>query len=88
MTEFKIVKDKNLIPNLKEAQEFVNGWVQSLKLPNGDVMLFNEEGAIRELPVNDEASKFIFDLYTEGYPVIIFGNAILLPKKLNTRKFR
>lgn len=88
MTEFKIVKDKNLIPNLKEAQAFVNGWVQSLKLPNGDVMLFNEEGAIREFPVNPEASQYIENLYTHGYPVIIFGNAILLPKSLNTRRFR
>ena len=50
-------------------------------------MLFNEEGAIKDFPVNEKASKFIFDLYPEGYPVVIFGNAMLLPKSLRQRKW-
>ncbi len=87
MTQFKTIEKKEDIPNLKQAQEFVEGWVERLKLPNGDTMLFNEEGAIKDFPVNEKASKFIFDLYPEGYPVVIFGNAMLLPKSLRQRKW-
>ena len=88
MTQFKTKEKKEDIPNLKQAQEFVEGWVERLKLPNGDTMLFNEEGAIKNFPVNEKASKFILNVYPDGvYPVVIFGNAMLLPKSLRQRKW-
>ena len=87
MTQFKTIEKREDIPNLKQAQEFVEGWVERLKLPNGDTMLFNEEGAIKDFPMKEKASKFILDLYPERYPVIIFGNAMLLPKSLRQRKW-
>ena len=84
---FKTIEKKEDIPNLKQAQEFVEGWVERLKLPNGDTMLFNEEGAIKNFPVNEKASQYVEKQYNHGYPVIIFGNAILLPKSLRQRKW-
>ena len=43
-------------PTLKEAQEFVGGWIEMVYLKNGDQMIVNEEGLLLGLPVNRIAS--------------------------------
>ena len=87
MTEFKTITDKSLIPNLKQAQEFVEGWVERLKLPNGDVILFNEEGKMKDLPINEKATTLV-DSFNHGVlGLIIVGNVIHLPKSLRQRKW-
>ena len=42
-------------PSLDEAQKVVGGYVETVELGNGDIMLVNEEGLIKELEPNPEA---------------------------------
>ena len=54
--EFKIVDDVKNEPTLKEAQEFVGGYVEGISFPNGDYLIINEEGKLIGLPLNPEAT--------------------------------
>ena len=51
-TELKPAK-KSL--SLDELQAAVGGWIEQIRLGR-DVMLVNEEGTMRELPINEKAS--------------------------------
>ena len=84
--EFKIIKDSKDEPNLEQAQEFVGGMVEGITFPNGDYLIINEEGKLRNLPVNVEATKlwratFTKDKYTFGYDDFVVGPAILIKAK-------
>ena len=68
--ELKILRTKEEEPTLEEAQEFVGGLVELVRLEDGDQMLVNEEGVMQNLPVNFEAS------FQAGK--VILGNAIIL----------
>ena len=46
--KFKIIKDSKDEPNLKEAQELVI-CVEGITFPNGDYLIINEEGKLRNL---------------------------------------
>lgn len=67
-------------PTLKEAQEFVDGYVQIMEL--GDMqMLVNEEGMFREdLEVNHEATQIAKTAPVQYLlpPQGLKGNAIIL----------
>lgn len=78
MTKFKTVTKKE--PTLLEAQDYVEGFVERLQLVNGDVMLFNEEGKLNNLPINQKAT----DIYIKnfGETDCIVGNAILIKKEI------
>ena len=83
--EFKIIKDSKDEPNLKEAQEFVGGYVEGITFPNGDYLIINEEGKLIGLPLNEQASKlwkdtFDNDNYITGRKDFVVGNAILIKK--------
>ena len=75
MPNIKLVTKREDIPNLKEAQEFIGGWVERLKLPNGDVLLFDEDGISKELKQNQEIQGLI-DSFEPIRPVQILGNVI------------
>ena len=62
------VKEKDP-PSLKAAQEAVGGYVEIVRIKEGQ-LLVNEEGLILGYPENPNASK------AAGQP--IYGNAILL----------
>ena len=84
-TEFKIVKDSKDEPDLKAAQEFVGGYVEGIQFPNGDYLIVNEEGKLKNLPLNEEATKlwkdtFDNDNYITGRNDFVVGNAILIKK--------
>ena len=84
-SEFKIITDSKDEPNLKEAQEFVGGYVEGITFPNGDYLIINEEGKIIGLPINKEATKlwretFTKDKYAFGYDDFVVGPAILIKK--------
>ena len=84
-SEFKIIKDSKDEPNLKEAQEFVGGYVEGITFPNGDYLIINEEGKLKNLPLNVEATKlwrstFTKDKYAFGYDDFVVGPAILIKK--------
>ena len=84
-SEFKIITDSKDEPNLKEAQEFVGGMVEGITFPNGDYLIINEEGKLRDLPLNSEATMmwratFTKDKYAFGYDDFVVGPAILIKK--------
>ncbi len=85
-TEFKTIESSEDIPSLEQAQKFVGGYVERLKLPNGSVLLFNEDGLSKQLPLNDEATKLVNSL-NPMYFVKVVGNVIHLPKELRQRKW-
>ena len=70
--KFKIIWDKKDQPTLEEAQEFVGGWVQTVYLKNGDTLIVNEEGRLRDLPFNQIASNLAGKIIT--------GDVILISK--------
>ena len=83
--EFKIIKDSKDEPSLKEAQEFVGGYVEGIIFPNGDYLIINEEGKLKGLPYNPEASAlwkatFDNDNYITGRKDFVVGPAILIKK--------
>ncbi len=55
---------------LADAQAFVGGYVESLRVPYNGQLLCNEDGKMRGLPVNPRASAIALR------PIV--GNAILL----------
>ena len=62
--EFKIIEDSKDEPTLKAAQDFVGGYVEGIPFPNGDYLIVNEEGKLKGLPLNPEATalwKATFD---------------------------
>jgi len=84
--KFQIVEDSKHEPDLKSAQEFVGGYVEGITFPNGDYLIINEEGKLKNLPVNVEATKlwratFTKDKYAFGYDDFVVGPAILIKAK-------
>ena len=83
--EFKIIDDSKDEPSLEQAQEFVGGYVEGIPFPNGDYLIVNEEGKLKNLPLNEEATKlwkatFDNDNYITGRNDFVVGPAILIKK--------
>ena len=83
--EFKIVSDSKDEPTLESAQEFVGGYVEGITFPNGDYLIINEEGKLKGLPLNPEATllwKITFDNdnYVTGRKDFVVGPAIYIKK--------
>ena len=84
--EFKIIDDSKDEPSLKQAQEFVGGYVEGITFPNGDYLIINEEGKLIGLPLNPEATAlwratFDNDNYVTGRKDFVVGPAILIKKQ-------
>ena len=65
-------------PSLEKAQELVGGLVELISLTSGDQLLINEEGLLKDLPVNDHATYIASH---QSYVMMhdgIRGNAVLL----------
>lgn len=56
---------------LEEVQKMVGGLVERVRLQGGMVLLVNEEGIPRELPLNRYATQMV------GF--IVLGDAVILP---------
>ena len=69
-------------PTLQEAQEFVGGFVEAIHLENGDVMLVNEEGKLKGLEPNMDATRIWEASF--GPTDIIAGPALVI--KQHVRK--
>jgi len=88
--EFKIITDKKDEPDYKAVSKFVGGMVEVVSMPNGDLLLFNEEGKLMQLPLNPEATTlwrttFTKDKYLWGSDDFVVGPTILIKKDaLNT----
>lgn len=39
-------------PTYEEVKDFIGGWLEAVSLPNGDLMIIDEEGKLKELEFN------------------------------------
>jgi hypothetical protein len=76
MTTLKEIQSKEDSPSLSDAQKFVGGWVEVVQVNDG-VLIIDEEGKLKDKPVNEVASKMYADKY--GDEDIIVGDAIYVP---------
>ena len=76
MTKLEIITDEKKLPTLKEAQEFVGGYIQAITFPNDDLLIINEDGKSKELPYNKDASEVW--VYHYGMTDAIVGDALLI----------
>ena len=76
MTKLEIITDEKKLPTLKEAQEFVGGYIEAITFPNDDLLIINEEGKLKELPYNSDASEVW--VYHYGMTDAIVGDALLI----------
>lgn len=65
--------DGDAPPTLKEAQNLVGGLVELVTLSNGDQMLVDEEGLLKEKPYNNEASD-LAQRTIVGHAIILTGD--------------
>jgi hypothetical protein len=84
--QFKVIDNVKDEPTLKEAQDFVGGYVEGITFPNGDYMIINEEGKLINLPLNVEATAlwratFTKDKYLFGYDDYVCGPVIYIKRK-------
>jgi len=84
-SEFLLIDNEKNTPTLKEAQDFVGGYVECITWPNGDLLIVNEEGKLNNLPLNPEATllwrmTFTKDKYVTGYDDFVVGPAIYIKK--------
>lgn len=79
-TQFIIYK---YTPTLKDVQELVGGYVETLGLSNGDLMVFNEEGKLKGMNLNIDATlHFTFNHSSTALNDYIVGPAGIIPKDL------
>lgn len=78
LTMIKEISDKP--PTLEEAQDFVGGYVELVELSGGAQLLVNEEGLLRGLPYNSEASA-VSHLNIVGPVILLTGAARWLPEE-------
>ena len=64
--------------NLKELQDSVDGYIEFLWLEDNKIMVVNEDGKIKGLPNNYNATKMIQE---QGIFDYIVGNVLLIDRK-------
>ena len=62
MTTVKEIQSKNDDPSLSDAQKFVGGYVEVVQVNDG-ILIIDEEGKLKDKPVNEVASKMYADKY-------------------------
>ena len=65
-------------PTLKEMQEFVGGYIEVIYLNKKSMMVIDEEGKIKDKPINYEATEIAHDneaIFNTDY---ISGDAMVL----------
>jgi len=85
-SEFKVITDKKDEPDYKAVSKFVGGMVECVSMPNGDLLLLNEEGKLMGLPLNPEATTlwrmtFTKDKYLWGHDDVVVGPVIVIKAK-------
>lgn len=75
---FTILTEKG--PDLKSAQQAVGGYIERVSLPNGNFLLVDEEGLLKQLPINVEATNYALRAgYRATAPLV--GNVLALEDK-------
>ena len=78
MSETTIKTIDDVEPTLKEMQEFVGGYIEVVYLNKESMMIIDEEGKIKEKPINQEATDIAHEheaIYNTDY---IAGDAMIL----------
>jgi hypothetical protein len=73
MEEIKKITYLEIEPDLNIIQKVVGGYFTLIPMKDNRIMYVNEEGELRQLPINDDATEII------GYP--IYGNVLIIGKK-------
>lgn len=60
---------------LRELQAIVDGYIEIVRLPNDKIMVVNEEGKLRGLEPNVEATRIYYNVF--GYTDIIVGDVLI-----------
>lgn len=60
---------------LRELQKIVDGYIEVVWMPNDKIMVVNEDGKLRELETNVEATRIYYNAF--GYQDIIVGDVLL-----------
>ena len=81
MTTLKEIKTKEDSPSLEQAQKFVGGLVECVHLDTG-TLIVDEEGKMKDKPINEVASKMYADKY--GNADIVVGDAIYIPNGIQS----
>ena len=71
----------NYEPSLEMLQELVDGYIEVVTLNNGDFLVFNEKGRMKNLNHNSEATK-IYQEQGGMRGIDIVGMAVLVKKGL------
>ena len=64
---------------LEEVWDLIGGYVQVVPLHGGNIMLVDEDGYMKQLPVNIEATAWV--MRHCDYPNLIVGTALLCKSK-------
>jgi len=69
-------------PSLKEMQDVVGGYIELVRLDNGDYLVVNEEGILLNLRYNHLASEHLI-AHAKNYtgPKRIVGDAFIIQSK-------
>ena len=65
---------------LEEMQEIVGGYIQHIHLPDGRVLVMNEDGKMLKLPYNFQASMYANEAGVAIKDYVV-GNVILCSRK-------
>lgn len=60
---------------LRELQAIVDGYIEIVWLPNDKIMVVNEDGKLRGLETNVEATRIYYNVF--GYTDIIVGDVLI-----------
>ena len=74
------VKPENDVFTLKELQSHVGGYIQVLKLPNGDTLVCNENGFGLKLPINELATFLVERSYNGERTQEFVGDVLFVQK--------
>ena len=82
-------KDEAKALTLKVAQKYVGGLVECVTFPNNDTLIINEEGKLKDLPLNKEATDlwrkhFTKETHINGYDDFVVGDAIVIKSDART----
>ena len=81
MKESKLITIEDERPSLEKVQELVGGLVELITLKNGDQMLFNENGIMADLEINEYATHMAIIMSNAFIYDGIRGNAVILKGK-------
>lgn len=61
--------------SLEELRSFVGGYIEVLDLYDDEMMVVNEEGKLKGLPINEMATWYLLD--NSRYSDVIVGNVLI-----------